>query len=379
MSIQKFGSIRIVKTAVTKAEGRFLVHIMKELRLGVIGRTAFGSGLCDGQTVKTQVLVEELKIKYPCSKIDIADTYDLIQRKRVRLLMNVVKCMIKDDVIFVLLSANGRRVLFPIIAIMNKILKKIIIHDCIGGKIGQDASANPNLVKNMNSFSTNYVESNSLVAELKEAGVTNAEYLPNFKRLSILDESELKSDCKDIRVCTFSRVCKAKGITNAAMAVSEINKKHGKTVVYLDVYGPVEKEYKAEFEKLLEASNGEVVYKGVANPSESVGILKNYYSLLFPTVFEGEGFPGTLIDAFSSGVPIIATNWHLNSEIIQDGYTGLLYDPEKPEKLKELMEKLMDDPALVFEMRKHCLAEARKYSPEIVMDTIGKKIMSLSR
>lgn len=347
---------------------------MKELRLGVIGRTAFGSGLCDGQTVKTQVLVEELKIKYPCSKIDIADTYDLMQKKRVRLLMNVVKCMIKDDVIFVLLSANGRRVLFPIIARLNKILKKTIIHDCIGGKIGQDASANSDLVKNMNSFSVNYVESNSLVAELKEAGVTNAEYLPNFKRLPILDENELKSECKDIRVCTFSRVCKAKGITNAATAVSEINKKHGKTVVHLDVYGPVEKEYKEEFEKLLEASNGEVVYKGVANPTESVSILKNYYLLLFPTVFEGEGFPGTLIDAFSSGVPIIATDWHLNGEIIQDGYTGLLYDPEKPEMLKALMEKLMDDPALVFEMRKHCLAEAKKYSPDKVMDVINAKI-----
>ena len=352
---------------------------MKELRLGVIGRTAFGSDLCDGQTVKTQVLVEELKIAYPHSKIDIADTYDLMQKKRVRLLLNVFKCMVRDDVIFVLLSANGRRVLFPIIAGLNKVLKKTIIHDCIGGKIGQDAAENSELVKNMNSFSVNYVESHSLVEELKKAGVANAEYLPNFKRLSVLDESELKRNDSNIRVCTFSRVCKAKGITDAAMAVSEINKKRGKTVVHLDVYGPIEQEYKEEFEKLLEASNGDVVYKGIANPTESVDILKNYYLLLFPTVFEGEGFPGTLIDAFSSGVPIIATDWHLNSEIIQNGYTGWLYNPEKPEKLKELIEYLMDNPALVFEMRKHCLEEAKKYNPEIVMDTIRKKVMSVSR
>ena len=107
---------------------------------------------------------------------------------------------------------------------------------------------------------------------------------------------------------------------------------------------------------------------------KSVEILTGAYALLFPTTFYGEGFPGTIIDAFSAGVPIIATDWHLNGEIIQEGYTGLLYDPEKPEKLEELMEYLMSAPELVFTMRKQCLKEAKRYDPERVMETIQKKV-----
>lgn len=347
---------------------------MKELRIGVIGRTAYGTNLCDGQTVKTQVVVEELKIKYPNAKIDIADTYLLIRKKRLRLLLDIIRCLIRDDVLFVLLSSNGRRVIFPIISLLNSVLKKPIIHDCIGGKIGKDAQNNPRLAKEMNGFTVNYVESKSLVKELQEAGVTNAEYLPNFKRLSVLDESQIKVDQQTIRVCTFSRVCKAKGIADAVKAVREINRDRQNNKIYLDIYGPVEKEYEEEFHALLESAHGEAVYKGVANPADSVRILREYYLLLFPTVFEGEGFPGTLIDAFSSGLPVIATDWHLNSEIIEHGRTGFLYSWKEPEKLEQWMRYAMEHPQEVQKMRLNCIEEVKKYDPDVVMEQVAAKI-----
>lgn len=347
---------------------------MRSLRIGIIGRTAYGINLCDGQTVKTRVLIEELKIMYPAAEIDIADTYSFVQKRRIRLFLNIIRCMLKDDVVFVLLSANGRKLIFPILAYMNKILKKILIHDSIGGMIGTEAMENPKLVKELNSFTVNYVESNTIVQELRSAGVTNAEYLPNFKRLSILNESQLPSNHKNIKLCTFSRVCEAKGITNAIMAVRSINQKRINSKIYLDIYGPIEERYEDEFRRLIELSKGEISYKGVIDPSESVDVLKDYYLLLFPTVHEGEGFPGTVIDAFHSGLPIIATDWRLNGEIIQNRYTGLLYDAQKPEKLEEAIVYLIQNPELVSAMRKHCIEEAEKYAPERVMEIIKKRI-----
>ena len=47
--------------------------------------------------------------------------------------------------------------------------------------------------------------------------------------------------------------------------------------------------------------------------------------MIFPTYYVGEGFPGTIIDAFSSGIPDIATDWRYNSEIVQNGKTGYIY------------------------------------------------------
>lgn len=77
----------------------------------------------------------------------------------------------------------------------------------------------------MNSFSVNYVESHSLVEELKKAGVTNAEYLPNFKRLNVVEEDSLELTYpKKFRFCTFSRVNEAKGRT--CQAVIDINQKY---------------------------------------------------------------------------------------------------------------------------------------------------------
>lgn len=347
---------------------------MESLRIGVIGRTAYGTDICDGQTVKTRVLVEELKIKYPDAKIDIADTYKIIQGKRIGLLLNIIHCMFVDDVIFVLLSTNGRKVVFPIVLFLNKFLHKAIIHDCIGGKIGKDAKNNPRLAKEMNGFTVNYVESNSLVQELVAAGVTNAEYLPNFKRLNALSKPQIKSRGEEIRLCTFSRVCEAKGITDAIKTVIDINACYKNPRVYLDIYGPIEKGYEDQFKKMIASSNGTVLYMGVSNPNESVDILKFYYVLLFPTVFEGEGFPGTLIDAFSSGLPIIATDWHLNSEIIDHGVTGYLYSWKEPEMLKKWIVFAIDNPQIIEEMRYNCLEEAKKYHPDIIMKRIDEKI-----
>jgi glycosyltransferase involved in cell wall biosynthesis len=48
-------------------------------------------------------------------------------------------------------------------------------------------------------------------------------------------------------------------------------------------------------------------------------VLRDYFALLFPIYYIGEGFAGTAIDAFSAGVPVIASDWKYNSEVIKEG------------------------------------------------------------
>ena len=47
---------------------------------GIIGRTAEGIELFDGQTIKTRVLVEEIKRMEPGSRVLVADTYNYTKR-----------------------------------------------------------------------------------------------------------------------------------------------------------------------------------------------------------------------------------------------------------------------------------------------------------
>jgi glycosyltransferase involved in cell wall biosynthesis len=61
---------------------------------------------------------------------------------------------------------------------------------------------------------------------------------------------------------------------------------------------------------------------------------------------QGEGFPMVVLEAFASGLPVIATTSGGHVEIIEDGVTGFLVDVERPEqidaKIRELMHRDLD-------------------------------------
>ena len=341
-------------------------------KLGIVGRST--DQLCDGQTIKTRVLVEELKRKYPCAEIFLVDTYQY-QKHPWSILKNLFICMKESQAVFVLLSRNGMRVIFPIINFLNRFYRKPILHDCIGGSLDVLAEKYPGIRLQLNRFDVNWVESPNLKMRLEKMGIRNVVYLPNFKRLNVLPEGQLrKNDQRPFRFCTFSRVNEAKGVGRAAEAIIQINRKAGRIEASLDVYGPIEEDYGHVLKRYAELSDGAVAYRGVASPDQSVEILKDYYALLFPTTFDGEGFPGTVIDALSAGLPIIATQWHCNGEIIAHGKTGFLYPVEQPEQLGELIERAMLDAQSIFEMRKNCVKEAMKYDADTVMGVICDKL-----
>ncbi len=48
--------------------------------------------------------------------------------------------------------------------------------------------------------------------------------------------------------------------------------------------------------------------------------------MLFPTKFKTEGIPGTIIDAYASGLTVVSSIWDNYNEIIDDGITGIGYE-----------------------------------------------------
>jgi glycosyltransferase involved in cell wall biosynthesis len=224
---------------------------------------------------------------------------------------------------------------------------------------------NPKLVTGLKDFTGIYVETHSMIDVLNKSGLNNVHYLPNFKRLNNLDERELVYSYKEpYKLCTFSRVMKEKGIEDAINVVKTINNSLKKIVFTLDIYGQIDKNYKEQFEKIIEVSPSYISYKGIVNYSKSVEVIKNYFALVFPTYYVGEGFAGTILDAFAAGVPVIASDWKYNKEIIHDKLDGLIFDINNIEMLKMILLEVYKKPNVILEMKMNCLKRAKEYKPE---------------
>lgn len=346
---------------------------MKNNGIAVIGRVAKGTELLDGQTVKTRVLVRELEQSFPNQQILCVDTYRY-SRRFLPILWDTFRAFRKSGHIFVLLSRYGRTFFFPLLTGLNKLFRRRMYHDVVGGALPGEAKERPALVRQLRRFTVNWVEFDQMRQELNSLNIYNVEVLPNFKRLNLLSPEQLPTDSQPpFLFSMFSRVTKTKGITAAAEAMEEVNRHYGKDIAFLKVYGPVEEDYRQEFEELL-ARCPHTQYMGCIPQEQSVEALRSSFMLLFPSVYPGEGMPGTVLDAFSAGLPVIATDWHFNSQLVRHGVTGWCYHWEAPQELTRWIIHAIDHPQQVDAMRPACLEEAKKYTPEQVMGQILRKM-----
>lgn len=341
---------------------------MKKKKIGIIGRVADGIEMYDGQTIITRIIRVELenRLKIP---VYCVDTYDY-KRHVFRCLFRSFSCLFRCEHIFILLSNNGRRFFLPFLYYTNKLFHRRVYHRMIGGLFGENVKQHPRWIKYLNSFVVNLAEGSSQVVALRNAGVNNVVETYNFRNIQIVSADDFPVySHPPFRFCTFCRVTKAKGISDAIQAITKINSTHD-GYAKLDIYGPVDEEYRSEFELLLAQSSGTAQYMGCVPPEASVETLKGYFMNLFPTTWKGEGMPGTLVDCFSAGLPTIATDWNYNAEILQEGKTGFCYDWQCPELLAEKMLYCMKHPEQIAKMRDSCIMEAVKYQPDASMQQI---------
>lgn len=348
----------------------------KKKRIAIIGHFG-GNEVCyDGQTVKTRTLYQGFQKELDCAPYKV-DTY-YKKHNPIKLLWQTFFGVFFHKDIFVLLSGNGMMTYFPFLYFISKIKKLNVYHDVIGGDLDILIKKRPELCKYLNSFTVNWVETNGIKQRIEALGINNASVLPNFKNLSAIDPQDIvayESVDRCYCFCTFSRVMAEKGITDAIDAVADINGKRGYTVAKLDVYGPIEESYREEFDKLICQHSDCVTYKGSVDSQNSVQTLQSYFALLFPTRWGGEGFPGTILDCFASAVPVIATDWNANGEIINHMETGLLYPNDDFSDLTSAIEWAIDNKDRFDSMKKACRQEYEKYTPERIMSMINEMLM----
>ena len=188
----------------------------------------------------------------------------------------------------------------------------------------------------------------------------------NFKKF----ESKLSLKEKGSNISKFvfiGRISKSKGIFEIIEGVSMLKTLNPALNFSVDFYGPIEEEIKLPEDLPL-------IYKGyldlMNNQQESYETLSEYSCMLFPTYWMGEGFPGVIIDAYVAGLPVIASDWNMNKEVVEDGKTGIIIPIKDAKALASAMLKILENPEVVATMSQNSLSKAKDFHIDAVWPQI---------
>lgn len=331
-------------------------------RVSVIGHFGEGVSLLNGQTLKTRIITDELQKQLGDDQVRKIDTHGG-KKTLLKAPFQAFGALKSTKNVLIFPAQNGLRVYAPLLSFLNGFFKKKLHYVVIGGWLPQFLDGKKHLVESLKRFDGIYVETETMKSALEHRGFENVFVLPNCKKLTTLSESELVYPASPpYKLCTFSRVMREKGIEDAVDAVKAVNSELGYTAFELNIFGQIDKNQTEWFESLQNGFPNFIRYGGQIPFDKSVEVLKDHFALIFPTYYEGEGFAGTLIDAYSAGVPIIATDWKYNSEFVNET-VGCLYPTRSIDALVDILKGIATSPQAWLSKKPMCLKTAKQYEP----------------
>lgn len=223
------------------------------------------------------------------------------------------------------------------------------------------------------------VQGKSMADSLKEQGLENAVYVPNSKYIDFIPTKL----CKEGEVTHFvflSRIEEYKGCSDIISCVDILNARGYKGKYDITFYGKTtdKLDYVERFKREV-SEHPEVSFKGLLNlrDSNNYNELASYDVMLFPTYWMGEGFPGVIIDAYIAGLPVIASDWNLNRDVVEDGKTGWIIPVHDINALVEKMAFAIDHPEVVKQFSENSSAMAMEYDSRNVLSVDNLKRIGL--
>ena len=214
---------------------------------------------------------------------------------------------------------------------------KNVYYWTVGGSLAERIVELHHSLKYYESVEKIYVQGQSMIPKLNSLGLENVVWVPNSKKIPSLPQ---KTDnySGSIKFVFVSRINPTKGIKEISECAKILDENGYGKKYKIDFYGTIHPGYEIDFRRVLDSSVN-MEYKGFLNLKDSGAYedLAKYDVMLFPTYWQGEGFPGAIIDAYIAGLPVIATDWNMNKEVVLDGKTGVIVKPHDTESLLEAM------------------------------------------
>jgi len=154
------------------------------------------------------------------------------------------------------------------------------------------------------------------------------------------------------------RMVKAKGVHVLIEALAKVKKVYnGKLIVNFIGEG----EHKLYFETLAQSSGVDINFLGRVSDGILEEHYKNAYLVVVPSLFP-ELFAIVILEAMSHGKPVIASNVGAMPEILVNGQTGFLFEPNDVDALAKYIRILLIDEELASNMGNRALKASEKFS-----------------
>lgn len=119
-----------------------------------------------------------------------------------------------------------------------------------------------------------------------------------------------------------------------------------------------------EFKDYTQKHSLNVEFLGQRPNSDVINYIKKSLIVVLPSRCN-ENFPRTLVECFACGAPVVASKRGALAEIIEDGKSGLLFEPEKPDDLVEKIDFVCKNREIIETMSKNARKEyEEKYTAE---------------
>ena len=341
----------------------------------VFGAFGYTNNQLDGQTVKTRNVYKLLVDRYD----GVVMKSDSIEIKRKPwLIFSFFLKLVVCNTLIIIPCLNNMTYAFPIVYMLSKVFKYNIVSICIGGwqveyfKGNERFKPHPRQLRYSKGICAFLPEMEKVNNDLIEKfDFKNTEVFPNFR---FIEHKEIPIDNHDeLRLVFMARINKKKGYR---VVFDVLDKLHLDNIpVTMTFYGQIADEDRDDFERLLSKHSYNTKYEGALNPNDIQRTLLQYDVLLLPTQYYTEGFPGSILDAYIAGVPVIVTEWKHSHEFVKDSITGFIVPFENGvDVFVERIRQLNDNREKLTQMKLAAREQCNKYSETAAWDVLKKYI-----
>lgn len=338
---------------------------MKRTIVGTYGNYDIEHHPGDGQVVRTTIVTEQLKKALGKEKVHSISYHDW-RKRPFSLLRQFISLLFSCDNVVLFLDGRSYSVLVPLSVILKPFAGCKIYYNVIGGWLPSHLKRNVVMTWFIRCLDGLFVQTRELQNSLTALRIPRVTLFPNFKPIRIYTRTESLYDIvKPLRCVFMARVSALKGVPELIEVIKRCN--IDMTRFTLDIYGQIDAPFKAEFDAIQQTLPETIRYMGVTPYLMTSEVLHPYFLLLFPTKYDTEGFPGTILDGFCAGVPTLAARWNSFSDIIDEGVNGIGFKFGDYDDMYKKMMLIYEKPFIVNSMRAACVETAKQYSPESII------------
>ena len=165
-----------------------------------------------------------------------------------------------------------------------------------------------------------------------------------------------QSTSEKLRIGFIGRLRAVKGIERLLAVVSQIPSDK----IELIVAGSGTERYE---DKLKQMSGENIRFVGFIAPEDFFGQID---VLVVPSLWN-EPLGRTVFEAYAYGIPVIGASRGGIPELIEEGRTGFLFDPDKAEELVALLNRFLASHNLAANMREACFDKAKDFLPSNIV------------